>query len=93
MGSHEDQKVTVFPASKKAIVDSFEKEQQITGWKSEMMGLEQEVQILSIQRDLMLEQREELTHRIDTFSNAIENKTKRKEYLKQLLRNEGFFCP
>lgn len=58
-----------------------------------MMGLEQEVLKLSIQRDLMLEQREELTQKIDAFANAIENKTKREEYLKQLLRNEGFFCP
>lgn len=93
MDSHEDQKITVIPASKKAIIDRFEKEQQITGWKSEMMGLEQEVLKLSIQRDLMLEQREELAQKIDAFANAIENKTKREEYLKQLLRNEGFFCP
>lgn len=93
MDSHEDQIITVIPASKKAIIDRFEKEQQITGWKSEMMGLEQEVLKLSIQRDLMLEQREELTQKIDAFANAIENKTKREEYLKQLLRNEGFFCP
>jgi len=81
MDSHEDQKITVIPASKKAIIDRFEKEQQITGWKSEMMGLEQEVLKLSIQRDLMLEQREELTQKIDAFANAIENKTKREEYL------------